>query len=42
MFKDYKLYFLTSSNEIQQIIRDLNVKIFGKKDIINELDFHGF
>jgi hypothetical protein len=42
MFKDFKLYSLTSSIELQNLIRDINIKILNKKDVLNELDFNGF
>ena len=29
--KDYKLFFLTNSNEIQLLVRDLNVKLLNRK-----------
>ena len=42
MVKDYKLMQFTTAQEIQNLIRDINVKIIGRKDIVNELDLEGF
>ena len=39
--KDYKLYFLTSNNEVQNLVRDVNVKLLNKRET-QELDFIGF
>ena len=39
--KDYKLYFLTSSDEVRSITRDINVKLMNKREV-QELDFQGF
>ena len=41
MLKDFKLFFLTSKEEVTNLVRDLNVKILKKRDPQN-LDFHGF
>jgi len=29
--KEYKLYFLTSNNEVQNLVRDINVKLLNKR-----------
>lgn len=39
--KEYKLYFLTSNNEVQNLVRDINVKLMNKRET-QELDFLGF
>jgi len=39
--KDYKLFFLTNSNEVQNLIRDINIKLINKRET-QELDFVGF
>lgn len=39
--KDYKLFFLTNSNEVQNLIRDVNIKLINKRET-QELDFVGF
>lgn len=42
MLKDYNFMFLSSNNQVQSIVRDINVKILKRKEIINQLDFSGF
>ena len=39
--KEYKLYFLSSNNEIQNLVRDINVRLLGKRETL-DLDFSGF
>ena len=39
--KDYKLFFLTNSDEIRQLVRDVNVKLLNRRET-QELDFNGF
>ena len=41
MLKDYGKYYLTSQTELQNTVRDLNVKLFKRKTI-QDLDFRGF
>lgn len=35
------MYFLTNHNEVQTLLREMNVKMLGRRDSM-ELDFHGF
>ena len=32
--KDYKMYFLTSNNEVQNLVRDINVKLLNKRETL--------
>lgn len=41
MLKDYRLAFLTSQPELCAMVRDINVKLLGRRDV-NELDYVGF
>lgn len=41
MLKDYRLAFLTNQPELNGLVRDINVKLLGKREV-NELDYHGF
>ena len=39
--KDYRLHFFATNSEVQHLVREINVKIYNKREN-NDLDFHGF
>jgi hypothetical protein len=41
MLKDYKLHWFSNGNELQNLVKDINIKIFNKREVI-ELDYAGF
>lgn len=41
MLKDYRLSFLTTQPELCSLVRDINVKLLGRRDV-SELDYTGF
>ena len=41
LLKDYKKFYLTSQTEISHTVREINLKLQGKRSI-NQLDFEGF
>jgi hypothetical protein len=41
MLKDYKLAFLTNQPELNNMVRDINVKLLGRREV-SELDYTGF
>jgi hypothetical protein len=41
MLKDYRLAFFTSQPELCALVRDINVKLLGRREV-NELDYVGF
>jgi hypothetical protein len=41
LLKDYRLAFLTNANEVGALVRDVNIKLLGKREV-SELDYSGF
>lgn len=39
--KDYRLAFLTNPQEVNGLVKDINMKLLNRREI-NELDYNGF
>ena len=39
--KEYKLYFLTSNEDVKSLVREINVKLLDRREV-QDLDFQGF